>query len=396
MTLHAVPGLPNDSVNALLEGRDGTLWIGTTASGVLAAKDGRLRAFSPRQGLPVAYVSYLLEARDGSIWVGTRNGVAHIQGDQVASYTRANGLPHGSVGVLFEDPVSGVWVGTRGGLARIRGGRVTTLTSRQGLHEDAIVSAVVGDDGALWLGGNLGLSRMPFREVEEVMEGGRARVDPLVLGSEDGMANPEVNGGGPSAWKAQGRLWFATRGGLVKVDPAGLAASQALPQVRIEQVRADGRILDGTGPWSLSPGTRRLVFEFTALSFRAPSRLAFRHRLEGFDTDWQVGAPSRTAEYTNLSHGSCRFHVIAANEDGVWGPEGAAVSFRLEPRLHERPWIRAASRPPSSSRARSRSISCACGSFVADTICWSNWWPLAPRRSRPRTRVSPSSRSRTP
>ncbi|HEY6552978.1 MAG TPA: diguanylate cyclase, partial [Vicinamibacteria bacterium] len=284
--------------------------------------------------------TYLLEARDGSIWVGTRNGAAQIQGEQVVAYTRANGLPHNSVSVLFEDPVSGMWVGTRGGLARIRGQRVTGLTSRQGLHEDAIVSAVASDDGALWLGGNLGLSRVSLREVEEVMEGRRARVVPLVLGPEDGMAHPEVNGGAPSTWKARGRLWFATRGGVVEVDPSRLAPNRVPPPVRIEQVKADGRILEGGGPWSLGPETRRLVFEFTAHSFRAPSRVRFRHRLEGFDAEWQEGAASRTAEYTNLSHGSYRFHVIAASEDGAWDEDGAAVELRVEPRFHERPWVR--------------------------------------------------------
>src|ERR1700730_15576541 len=70
-------GLLSNNVNALLQTRDGFLWIGTQDG--LLRFDGR--HFTPIQFLPQAspiLVSALAEAPDGALWVGTRAGLARI------------------------------------------------------------------------------------------------------------------------------------------------------------------------------------------------------------------------------------------------------------------------------------------------------------------------------
>jgi diguanylate cyclase (GGDEF)-like protein len=93
-------------------------------------------------------------------------------------------------------------------------------------------------------------------------------------------------------------------------------------------------------PLRLRPGTQTLEVHYTALSLIAPADVRFRYRLFGFDEDWVDPGTRRAAYYTKLPHGRYRFHVIAANNDGLWNEEGAALAFVVEPRLYETLWFR--------------------------------------------------------
>jgi signal transduction histidine kinase len=61
--------------------------------------------------------------------------------------------------------------------------------------------------------------------------------------------------------------------------------------------------------------------------------------LEGFDRDWTEAGARRTAYYTNIPPGRYTFRVQAANNDGVWNTEGAALAFELLPRFYQTVWF---------------------------------------------------------
>jgi hypothetical protein len=81
------------------------------------------------------------------------------------------------------------------------------------------------------------------------------------------------------------------------------------------------------------------VFRYTALSYLAPEKIRFKHRLEGFDQDWREVAGSREAHYTNTPPGRYRFRVIACNNDGVWNEEGAELALQLKPHFYQTYWF---------------------------------------------------------
>jgi signal transduction histidine kinase len=124
-------------------------------------------------------------------------------------------------------------------------------------------------------------------------------------------------------------------------DPARIELNPVPPAVVIEEVLADGKPAAPSGPLRLPPGVDKLEFGYTALAFRNPLAVRFRFRLEGFEKDWVDAGPRRVAYYTNLPPGHYRFHVRAANEDGVWNDAGAAVEVALARRFTQTTLFRA-------------------------------------------------------
>jgi ligand-binding sensor domain-containing protein len=71
-------GLPQNTVNAIVQTRDGYLWVGT--SGGLARFDGaRFRSYGLHEGLRSVQISTLLEDRQSVLWVGTLTTPCRIE-----------------------------------------------------------------------------------------------------------------------------------------------------------------------------------------------------------------------------------------------------------------------------------------------------------------------------
>jgi signal transduction histidine kinase len=80
-------------------------------------------------------------------------------------------------------------------------------------------------------------------------------------------------------------------------------------------------------------------FDYAALSFIAPQKVRYRFMLEGFDRAWTDAGARRTAYYTNIPPGRYTFRVQAANNDGLWNTQGAALTFELRPHFYQTVWF---------------------------------------------------------
>ena len=67
-------GLAQNSVYAVYESRDGSVWAGTLNGGVSQFKDGRFTTYTTTNGLASNAISSILETRDGGMWFATPNG----------------------------------------------------------------------------------------------------------------------------------------------------------------------------------------------------------------------------------------------------------------------------------------------------------------------------------
>jgi diguanylate cyclase (GGDEF)-like protein len=336
-------GLPSDSVSALAADREGSLWIGTRGGGLARLRDGAFTVWDSHNGLPDDTVHFIHQDAEGALWVATNGGgLVVLRGGAVQTYTTRDGLPTDIVNTLHEDAQGTLWIGTYGGgLVRFRDGRFTSYTTAEGLYDNAVFHILEDDAGNLWMSCNKGVFRVSKQELEEVARGERPTVQPVAYGTADGMKNRECNGANqPAGWRsADGRLWFPTIQGVVSIDPARHATNRLPPPVVLEQVGVDGRMRPAAGSLEFPPGSESFEFQYTALSFSSPERVRFRYKLEGLDRDWVEVGPRRVAYYTRIPPGSYRFVVTAANEDGVWNDQGAAIAVRLDPHFYTTAWF---------------------------------------------------------
>ena len=114
----------------LLRDRDGGLWAGTTTGGLVHVHEGITDVFSQLDGLSGNGVSAILEDREGNIWVATTDGLDRFRESAVVSYSTHQGLSNGHVTSVLASTDGSVWLGTYDGLNRWTHGKVTVYRER--------------------------------------------------------------------------------------------------------------------------------------------------------------------------------------------------------------------------------------------------------------------------
>jgi signal transduction histidine kinase/ligand-binding sensor domain-containing protein len=345
----SVPGLNQDGlvVTALCPGRNGVLWVGTQ-NGLARLAEDRLDWIGTELISPE--VRCVAEASNGAVWFGMSGGGLGLwQNGQARQFRKTEGLPSNDIWCLFPSANGSLWIGTvGGGLGRWRDGRLAVIGEQHGLPNEVICQIVDDGQDTLWLGTRGGIVRASRRELEECADGRRGTVSFFVYGKSDGLATLECSGGSqPSHGRMRdGRLLFPTTRGLALVDPSQLTTNQLAPPVLIESLNVSGHelVFAGQAPRTrieVPPGRQRLEFRFTALTFIAPERVRFRHRLDGMDENWAEVIGQRTVSYNFLPPGHYVFRVQACNSDGVWNTAGASLAFRVLPHFWQALWFQA-------------------------------------------------------
>jgi len=331
----------DDLARILFVSSTGDLWVGSRFAGV----EQRPRDNSPKthytltNGLSDLLVTAIAEDREGAIWVGTKHGLNRIHQGRITRFYREQGLGSDAVHTLLVDREGQLWVGTvGGGLSVEQGGRFVTIGVQQGLANGVVSQILEDGHGSIWLGSNGGIMCVDRGELLACARGKPSTVRCRTFSRNEGMLNSECAGGfQPSCFKAQdGRLWFATVGGAVVIDPERLTTNSIPPPVVVESVLSDGvpcRIIPGgTEPprAQIPAGTIRVQVSYAGLSFVAPESVRFQFRLDDLDANWIEAGPRRVAYFNRLDPGDYVFHVRACNNDGVWNEAGTSIRLKAE------------------------------------------------------------------
>ncbi len=145
-------GLPQNSVRALAQTRDGYVWIGNDDG--LARFDGvRFVSFGMQEGLWSGPVTELFEDKQGALWIGTVGGGLTCRSDgQFRTYTIRDGLPSDTITALNEDNEGRLWIGTEAGLVIFENDRVTASAAGEQFKGKAIATLFKDQRGTMWLG----------------------------------------------------------------------------------------------------------------------------------------------------------------------------------------------------------------------------------------------------
>lgn len=203
---------------------------------------GRVRVpsiFTSDDGLPQSGVNAVVQTRDGYLWVGTFGGLARFDGQTFTVFRNlpANGEPGSErrrqaspasdrILALYEDDRARLWIGTQdAGLSVFEYGAFRHLPMCDGTCQ--ISGILQGADGTLWFAGSGGVYRMPA-------DAQRAAL----------FQPPGTSGYDYLAEDGDGRIYVAGHGGLDVVDGNKLRAIR-LPDggSKVRALKRDGDAL---------------------------------------------------------------------------------------------------------------------------------------------------------
>ena len=305
----ALPGIP--LARAVYEDRRGVIWIGTENRGVFLFRDGRLTPLTVADGRSVPYAVSFSEGPDGAMYAGTwSDGVFAVKDGRITVFDHNQGLPNDHVRAVFADSEGCVWVGMRSsGLAVFQDGHCFSSDALSEAVADHVSAIAEDDHGNLWLGTPAGILWTVKADLLGALRGGRSLPPIHAVRTVDGLHTAAAwNGNQPAVWKtADHRLLFATRWGVLAVDPNHLPINTTPPPVHIEKITIDRQIVDPGQGVVVPADAREMTIEYTALSFVQPGGVVFEYKLEGYDRDWVGAGTRRAATYTPSSGRPLRF-----------------------------------------------------------------------------------------
>ena len=332
-------GLVQNSVYALYESRDGSLWAGTLNGGVSQFKDGRFTTYTTNSGLASNTISSILETRDGAMWFATPNGLSSFSNGQWRTYATVDGLPSTEVNCLFEDSSGTLWSGTSVGLAFFASNQFQVLHESPDVLREQIVGMTEDKSGRFWIATRGHVLRVPR---DKLLSGVVKVSDIHEYGQADGLESTKgVKRSRSVVSDSAGRIWFSLSSGLSVVNPSQINDNSVPALPHIEAITADDKVLNLAESVRIPPSPRRITFEYTGLSLAVPGRIRFRYLLEGFDRGWSQPVAAREAVYTNLGPGSYRFRLVASNSEGLWNGPESAIAVNVAPTYYQSNWFRA-------------------------------------------------------
>ena len=339
------PDVTGNQVQAMVIDQQQQKWVSVSRKGLFRIDNDNdnWQLQSGLNGLPTETVMSLTKDAAGRIWAGyLNNRIALITDKRVQLFGKEQGLELGNVLALQTDGER-IWAGGEYGLGLYDSKRddkhftPVKVSGQQALRGiSGIVRTATGD---LWLHGADGITHIPASEVEQLLR------DPIYAANYERFNALDGLLGSPSQLRplpsliaaSDGKLWFSTASEIATIDPQNIPRNPLPPPVQITAIHAGGKDYSPQATLQFPKESRDIQISFTALSLSMPERISFRYQLQGYDKGWQDPHGRREAFYTNLPPGNYRFMVKAANEDGVWNEQGAAMQIGITPSFTETP-----------------------------------------------------------
>jgi diguanylate cyclase (GGDEF)-like protein len=271
-------GLPEADVMAILQTKDGYLWVGTEEG--LARFDGaRFVVFDRKTAsLPNNRVQALAETPDGSLWIGTENGLSRLKDRQFTNYSTRDGLPSNTIRDLWVEPSGALWITTVAGVRLWHGNGFERVPAIEPIAQNSPRQVLRTPQGDTWVASDNGLGASGPSGIEKVPTGrtplngklirtvllehpngplwigtnaglyrlAKGRISPYSLGSR---APPEITA---LLQDRDHNLWVGTLGnGLIRVNSAGVlhySVADGLSGVEVKRLYEDrdGNLWVGT------------------------------------------------------------------------------------------------------------------------------------------------------
>lgn len=142
--------LPSNDVTCVAEDKDGNMWFGTSADGLLKFDGKNFNRYTSGNTSAISsnLVRRMFRDKNNNMWIGLSNGIARFDGSNWIT------IPSNMVTSLKAGPDNGIIAATnRGGLVKYSNGNIERITSStNGLSNNDLVSACIDKSGKLWTG----------------------------------------------------------------------------------------------------------------------------------------------------------------------------------------------------------------------------------------------------
>jgi signal transduction histidine kinase/ligand-binding sensor domain-containing protein/ActR/RegA family two-component response regulator len=287
--------MPEVSVIGFASDRDGALWIGTWGRGAFRLRGERLEAVGVDRADEGAFVCALLAGRAGDVWIGSTHGLTRFDGTRLRRDPATDVVGQIDVYSLLEDRDGNIWLGTTAGLRRLRSSALSRLGPEHGLSHNVVLSIARGRGDAVWVGTHGGgLNRVAGGRVERFGVGDGLAQHPITAILED----------------RTGAIWVGTERGLYVRDAGRSWRRVNEPRAAAaETIRAlledrSGTIWIGTEKGLVRLAAGRPAIVASPPDLPHPTVLSL---LEGGDGTLWIGTP---AGLTSLRDG--RFSALTA------------------------------------------------------------------------------------
>ncbi|MBK9288604.1 MAG: hypothetical protein IPN38_13185 [Flavobacteriales bacterium] len=278
--------------------RGAELWVGH-GQGLQVIRDGKVTPVFTSNTITV------LRNVGDEVWCGTCHNVLRYQ----PTTGKVDTLKIPGDGCLRSMEVyeGRVFIGTYGGGAYVYDhGRLQRLPmDRQGFLTH-VHTFMPDARGRMWISSNRGLFSVSLGDIDAYMADTTNHVYYAYYGRNEGILNPEFNGGCDPAYVrlADGRALFPTLDGLVEFDPDQVPDPVPQGRVLVEGVRIDGVSVDPRAELVLEPGQQEISVLFSLAYWGAQANMQLEYTLSSIQDHWQpIAASERELRFSRLPPG---------------------------------------------------------------------------------------------
>jgi len=214
------------NVNCSMQDKAGNLWFGTTENGLYKYDGKSFRQFLVADGLNSNSINDILEDKDGKIWIGSKDGVCLYDGKTFAKIQipLPKNLPPNknefyqthSVSDIMQDKAGKLWFVTIDGVYVYDGKTFTLFLINEAANgfltsNDKVERILEDNAGNIWFGGrtNEGVYRYDGKSITNL------KLKDLF---QDGPKPKAHNWGWPQLQDEDGNIWFSNWGGAYRYD----------------------------------------------------------------------------------------------------------------------------------------------------------------------------------
>jgi signal transduction histidine kinase/DNA-binding response OmpR family regulator/ligand-binding sensor domain-containing protein len=349
----------NNDFYSVVQDKNGRLWAGSYGSGLhlIDEQAGKIRFFHAKNTLtnyPISNCSKVRQVFVDSkqyIWVATTEGFVIFNSnfktlkDIKYKYfhkneNQPNSLAANDIHCIFEDAEKNMWFGTFGGGLNKLKTKITdnkqpefeVFDRTKGLPNNVVYTIIDDNQGNLWL--TTENSIVKFNKKTSKIE---------TFGKGNELENVEFSEA--SAYLLHdGEICVGSKSGFYSFNPdavkrrvinAPLVFTRLLlfnKEVEIgEKESVLQTRLDKTSLVEFNYKQNVFTLEFATLDMRAPEKIQYAYKLEGFDHDWNNVQTKHFATYTALPPGTYTFRVKSTDSEGVWLQNERQIDIRILP-----------------------------------------------------------------